>query len=69
MIAYLKEFEERYPGLEDITINASMGTPRAVILEQLERFAREVMPAFSPRPVVADAVNTNPELAKAADAA
>ena len=49
VIAYLKEFEDRYPGVEHINVSAAVGTPSAVILEQLERFAQEVMPAFLPR--------------------
>jgi hypothetical protein len=28
-----------------------MGTPESVMLEQLERFGAEVMPAFRPAPV------------------
>ncbi len=53
-IATLKELEQRYPGLEQVSVNAAvMGTPQTVILEQLERFAKEVMPAFVRRPVEA----------------
>jgi alkanesulfonate monooxygenase SsuD/methylene tetrahydromethanopterin reductase-like flavin-dependent oxidoreductase (luciferase family) len=46
VVAYLKEVEARYPGLEEIMIAWALGTPRAHMLEQLERFAHEVMPAF-----------------------
>ena len=46
IVAYLKEIEARYPGLEQVMIAWALGTPRALMLEQLERFAREVMPAF-----------------------
>jgi alkanesulfonate monooxygenase SsuD/methylene tetrahydromethanopterin reductase-like flavin-dependent oxidoreductase (luciferase family) len=46
VVAYLKEVEARYPGLEEVMIAWALGTPRAHMLEQLERFAREVMPAF-----------------------
>jgi hypothetical protein len=42
----LKELEPRYPGLEHVMIAWALGTPRALMLEQLTRFAREVMPAF-----------------------
>lgn len=45
-VEYLKGLEERYPGLEAVNVQSSMGTPQAVMLEQLEWFAREVMPAF-----------------------
>lgn len=45
-VAYLQELQEKYPGLEHVNVNSSMGTPEAVMLEQLEWFAQEVMPAF-----------------------
>ena len=46
MIAYLRQLEENFPGLEVVNVQSSMGTPEAVMVEQLERFAAEVMPAF-----------------------
>ena len=46
IVAYLKELEARYPGLEHVMIAWALGTPRALMLEQLTRFAHEVMPAF-----------------------
>jgi alkanesulfonate monooxygenase SsuD/methylene tetrahydromethanopterin reductase-like flavin-dependent oxidoreductase (luciferase family) len=46
IVAYLKDVEARYPGLEHVMIAWALGTPRDVMLEQLTRFAREVMPAF-----------------------
>jgi alkanesulfonate monooxygenase SsuD/methylene tetrahydromethanopterin reductase-like flavin-dependent oxidoreductase (luciferase family) len=46
IVAYLKEIEARYPGLEDILIAWALGTPRELMIEQLTRFATEVMPAF-----------------------
>ena len=42
----LKAIEEAYPGLETINVGQVIGTPQSVILEQLERFSEEVMPAF-----------------------
>ena len=48
VVEYLKEVEARYPGLEHVMIAWALGTPRALMLEQLTRFAREVMPAFAP---------------------
>lgn len=48
MIEYLKELEESFPGLDTINVQSSMGTPETVMIEQLERFAEEVMPAFRP---------------------
>ena len=42
----LKDVEARYPGLEAVNVQQEIGTPESVILEQLERFSEEVMPAF-----------------------
>jgi hypothetical protein len=47
--AYLRSLEERFPGLEYVHASNSMGTPEAVMLEQLAWFAKEVMPAFTRR--------------------
>ncbi|HYZ20955.1 MAG TPA: LLM class flavin-dependent oxidoreductase [Rhodopila sp.] len=46
IIEHLKKLEETYPGLDRVSISPSLGVPKAVILEQVERFAEEVMPAF-----------------------
>jgi alkanesulfonate monooxygenase SsuD/methylene tetrahydromethanopterin reductase-like flavin-dependent oxidoreductase (luciferase family) len=46
IIEHLKALENKYPGLERVMVSLSVGVPQAVILEQLERFATEVMPAF-----------------------
>ena len=48
LIAYLQELQEQFPGLDTVNVQSSMGTPESVMLEQLERFAAEVMPAFRP---------------------
>jgi hypothetical protein len=48
IIEQLKEVEAEYPGLDRISVGQPVGTPQKVILEQLEWFAREVMPAFKP---------------------
>ena len=53
VIEKLKKVEERYPALERIGVSHPVGTPQAVILEQLEWFAKEVMPAFPGRVEVA----------------
>ena len=42
----LMEIQHKYPGLEVVNVGQVVGTPQAVILEQLERFAADVMPAF-----------------------
>jgi alkanesulfonate monooxygenase SsuD/methylene tetrahydromethanopterin reductase-like flavin-dependent oxidoreductase (luciferase family) len=47
IIEHLKMIEQRYPGLERVSVSLSVGVPKAVCLEQLERFATEVMPAFA----------------------
>jgi hypothetical protein len=47
----------RDPGLERINVAHPVGTPQSVILEQLQQFAEEVMPAFTNRvtePVAVD---------------
>ncbi len=57
IIEHLKAIEERYPGLKRVTASHSIGSPQSMILEQLERFAIEVMPAFQGRvadPALAD---------------
>jgi hypothetical protein len=46
IIEHLKQLEKGYPGLDRVSISPSLGVPQSVILEQLERFAKEVMPAF-----------------------
>jgi alkanesulfonate monooxygenase SsuD/methylene tetrahydromethanopterin reductase-like flavin-dependent oxidoreductase (luciferase family) len=48
-VAYLKSVEQRFPGLEYVHVSNSMGTPKAVMLEQLAWFAKEVKPHFNGR--------------------
>jgi len=47
IIQQLQAVEARYPGLRRVTVSQPVGTPQRVILEQLEWFAKEVMPAFT----------------------
>ncbi|GIX49261.1 MAG: luciferase [Candidatus Tectimicrobiota bacterium] len=56
IIEQLQSLEARYPGLERVCVSHPVGTPQAVILEQLEWFAQEVMPAFTRRVPAADTV-------------
>jgi alkanesulfonate monooxygenase SsuD/methylene tetrahydromethanopterin reductase-like flavin-dependent oxidoreductase (luciferase family) len=42
----IQALQERYPALDQINVGAVVGTPQRVILEQLEIFAKEVMPTF-----------------------
>ena len=53
IIEQLKKVEEKYPALDRIGVSHPVGTPQAVILEQMEWFAKEVMPAFLGRVEVA----------------
>jgi hypothetical protein len=46
IVEQLKAVEERYPGLDRVTCATPLGTPLDVQLEDLDRFAKEVIPAF-----------------------
>jgi hypothetical protein len=46
MIEALKAVEKRYPGLDRVICATPLGTPLDVQLEDLDRFAKEVIPAF-----------------------
>src|SRR5262249_50020673 len=46
IIEQLKAVEKRYPGLDRVVCATPLGTPLNVQLEDLDRFAKEVMPAF-----------------------
>jgi len=46
VIEKLQRIQGRYPGLRSINVGSVIGTPKKVILEQLEWFGKEVMPAF-----------------------
>jgi alkanesulfonate monooxygenase SsuD/methylene tetrahydromethanopterin reductase-like flavin-dependent oxidoreductase (luciferase family) len=45
-VAFLKNLESRFPGMEHVSLSTPMGTPEAVMLEQYRRIASEVMPHF-----------------------
>jgi alkanesulfonate monooxygenase SsuD/methylene tetrahydromethanopterin reductase-like flavin-dependent oxidoreductase (luciferase family) len=47
IIDHLKALEAKYPALDRVSVSLSVGVPKSLALEQLERFATEVMPAFS----------------------
>jgi hypothetical protein len=49
LVAYLNDLQSRFPGLEYVNASNSMGTPQAVMLEQRQWFAKEVMPEFNGR--------------------
>jgi alkanesulfonate monooxygenase SsuD/methylene tetrahydromethanopterin reductase-like flavin-dependent oxidoreductase (luciferase family) len=46
VIDHLKTLEEKYPALDRVSVSLSVGVPKSEALEQLQRFAEEVMPAF-----------------------
>ncbi len=46
IIEKLMALGERYPGLRRINVSHPIGVPKAMILEQLQWFGEEVMPAF-----------------------
>ena len=48
-VAFLKDLETKYPGLEHIILHWAEGMPRTEFMEQLRIFANEVMPAFADR--------------------
>jgi alkanesulfonate monooxygenase SsuD/methylene tetrahydromethanopterin reductase-like flavin-dependent oxidoreductase (luciferase family) len=45
-IEFLKEVGEKFPGLDHVNVQSAMGTPESVMIEQLEWFGKEVIPAF-----------------------
>ena len=45
-VAFLKDLETKYPGLEHVILHWAEGMPRAEFMEQLRMFAEDVMPAF-----------------------
>ena len=46
IVEQLKAVEKRYPGVDRVICATPLGTPLEVQLEDLDRFAKEVMPAF-----------------------
>ena len=58
VIDHLKALEAKYPALDRISVSLSVGVPKSEALEQLQRFAEEVMPAFRKTPA------RQPELVK-----
>ncbi len=49
MVERLLELEAQYPGLEEVMVGQPVGAPSHVLLEQLELFGTEVIPAFRER--------------------
>jgi alkanesulfonate monooxygenase SsuD/methylene tetrahydromethanopterin reductase-like flavin-dependent oxidoreductase (luciferase family) len=46
IIEQLKAVEKRYPGIDRVICSTPLGTPLDIHLEDLDRFAKEVIPAF-----------------------
>jgi alkanesulfonate monooxygenase SsuD/methylene tetrahydromethanopterin reductase-like flavin-dependent oxidoreductase (luciferase family) len=46
LVAYLKELQTRYPGMEHINLSTPMGTPQAIMLDQFQWVSEAVMPKF-----------------------
>ncbi|MFZ3234894.1 MAG: LLM class flavin-dependent oxidoreductase [Stellaceae bacterium] len=46
IVEQLKAVEKRYPGVDRVVCATPLGTPLDVQLEDLDRFSKEVMPAF-----------------------
>jgi alkanesulfonate monooxygenase SsuD/methylene tetrahydromethanopterin reductase-like flavin-dependent oxidoreductase (luciferase family) len=46
LVAHLKQMEARFPGLETINLSTALTTPQSVMIEQFDRVAKGVMPAF-----------------------
>jgi alkanesulfonate monooxygenase SsuD/methylene tetrahydromethanopterin reductase-like flavin-dependent oxidoreductase (luciferase family) len=49
VIEQIKDFEARYPGLDQVMIHWAEGMPPAEFKDQLTWFAKDVMPAFTNR--------------------
>src|SRR5216683_6559566 len=55
IIEQLKAVERRYPGVDRVACATPLGTPLDVQLEDLDRFAKEVIPAFRSAKIAAAA--------------
>jgi alkanesulfonate monooxygenase SsuD/methylene tetrahydromethanopterin reductase-like flavin-dependent oxidoreductase (luciferase family) len=42
-VEFLQALSEKFPGLEEVNVQSSIGTPESVMLEQLDWFAKDVM--------------------------
>ena len=57
IIDKLMQVQAKWPGLEMVNMGLPVGTPQSLRLEQLERFGKEVIPAFNKKaatPVASD---------------
>ncbi len=49
IVEHILKLEKAYPGLDRISVSLSVGVPQSVMLEQLERFGKEVIPHLKNR--------------------
>ncbi|HKM69026.1 MAG TPA: LLM class flavin-dependent oxidoreductase, partial [Stellaceae bacterium] len=52
LVAHLKSFEERYPGMQHINLSPPLTTPKYKIVEQYQMVGELVMPHFQRHPAV-----------------
>jgi len=52
LVAHLKSFEERYPGMQHINLSPPLTTPKDKMVEQYRMMGELVMPHFRSRPAV-----------------
>ena len=52
LVAHLKSFEERYPGMQHINLSPPLTTPKDRIVEQYRMVGELVMPHFRSRPAM-----------------
>jgi len=55
IIEKLMKVAERYPGLRRVNVMQAIGAPQGMMLEQLQRFAEDVMPAFKSKTAASSA--------------
>src|SRR5580692_5410546 len=55
LVAHLKSFEERYPGMQHINLSPQLTTPKDKMVEQYRMVGEEVMPHFRRQSVQAAA--------------
>src|SRR6202051_1839879 len=55
IVEQLKAVEKRYPGIDRVICSTPLGTPLDIQLEDLDRFAKDVIPAFHSAKVAAAA--------------
>jgi alkanesulfonate monooxygenase SsuD/methylene tetrahydromethanopterin reductase-like flavin-dependent oxidoreductase (luciferase family) len=46
LVEHLKRMEARFPGLDTINLSTALTTPKSIMIEQFDRVATGVMPAF-----------------------